>query len=373
MVERSQRVKQELLSRIRDADRMLGSASSAAERMELATHRFSYSKMLATVFEDCAELPRSHSLLSEAYFEAGCVSQSLAHSMIAVRCRALGLPERQRIELTLAKCCLLVDSHEEAMDRLQGLDRQLPAEGASAMEVQQLMVRCLCRKQDYAAALAKQDQYLEGCGRHHGRLSVAFALGLVERGGILASSGQYREAEEHQQAAIDTLIAISYDEVRVVSDLYVRLASYQKHNGNLEAEYSSLVKARNIYNERAEHIHQLIEVRHSLEKNLQARGSLAECLRECLEIRDMERTLYGEITPQVGRTERRIADVYLLLEKRAQGTHPPNPAIQHYLKAISILEENGEKKQVLELDGVVRGLRDMKPARRILKSAMNRL
>lgn len=73
------------------------------------------------------------------------------------------------------------------------------------------MVRCLARKKDYTAALVKEDQYLEGCAKHFGRMSVEFALGLVERGTILASSEKYKEAEEHQQAAIDTLIAMSYN------------------------------------------------------------------------------------------------------------------------------------------------------------------
>jgi hypothetical protein len=63
----------------------------------------------------------------------------------------------------------------------------------------------------------------------------------------------------------------------------------------------------------------LIEVRRHIAINLEGRGKLFECLKEWTEIREMEKTAYGEITNQVGRSERKIGDIYVLLEKGIQG------------------------------------------------------
>lgn len=82
------------------------------------------------------------------------------------------------------------------------------------------------------------------------------------------------------------------------------------------------MKARNIYNELlAENSCKLIDVRRSIAINLEARGRLYECLKEWAEIREMEKLVFGEITVQVGRSERMIGNMYAQLDKHIQGTY----------------------------------------------------
>jgi hypothetical protein len=81
-------------------------------------------------------------------------------------------------------------------------------------------------------ALSKQDDYLNVCDTKYGSNSIEFALGLVQKGRILASSDNFYEAENHQQKAIDIPITLSFNKADIVPDLYVKLASYQRHNGN---------------------------------------------------------------------------------------------------------------------------------------------
>lgn len=80
------------------------------------------------------------------------------------------------------------------------------------------------------------------------------------------------------------------------------------------------MKAKNIYNELlAGNSPKLIDVRRNIGLNLEARGRLYECLKEWGEIREMEKCCYGEITVQVGRSERMIGRLYAALEKPIQG------------------------------------------------------
>ena len=50
--------------------------------------------------------------------------------------------------------------------------------------------------------------------------------------------------------------------------MYVKLADYQRHNQNTEAEYSSLLKARNFYQDLPHLAKNLIDVRRQIEINL---------------------------------------------------------------------------------------------------------
>lgn len=62
---------------------------------------------------------------------------------------------------------------------------------------------------------------------------MEYALGLVEKGKLLAGCKRYEEAEQHQQRAIDILIELSFNKANIVPDLYVTLAAYQRHNESL--------------------------------------------------------------------------------------------------------------------------------------------
>lgn len=148
------------------------------------------------------------------------------------------------------------------------------------------MVECLSKQGNLQEALEEHDTLMKLCSSRYGVNSVEYALGLVEKGKLCAGLMLNELAEQHQQKAIDTLIMLSFNKVDIVPDLYVTLANYQRQNGNLQTEYSSLVKARNIYNELlAGNSCKLIEVRRSIATNLEAQGRHYECLKEWIDVR----------------------------------------------------------------------------------------
>lgn len=187
--------------------------------------------------------------------------------------------------IVVARCCLQRNNLDEAKDRFEELLEVLKKEddnkhSKTQLEVEGMLVECLQRSGMMEEALEEQERLLETCSKRYNSSSVEYALGLVEKGKLLAGCKRYEEAEVHQQRAIDILIALSFNKADTVPDLYVTLAVYQRQNGNLETEYSSLVKARNIYNELlAGNNSKLIDVRRSIAVNLEARGRLYECLK----------------------------------------------------------------------------------------------
>lgn len=201
------------------------------------------------------------------------------------------------------------------------------------------------KQKNYDMALDNIGKAWEIAEAKHGREHQSVAEIYLETATIYHKNKQYQEAVDNQQKALEIYENLeNFPDQDTVANICITLSEWQENYfENVQDALVSLKKAEQIFTDS----HGIVDkktckVKRNISLLYLKINQYNEALEELREVEELEKTLYGENSMQLGKTFKVIGTLYIIINN-------PEGARRYLLAAHSIFESKGFVKLLKEV------------------------